>query len=102
MTLTLGDYGVIGGMLLAFCGAITFTARAQTRRIEVVELQVVSKVSHDDWVRVMGSLQNRQEQMSGQLSELIGKVDGSIGMTGAMNRLADAMTKQAQRTEGGR
>ena len=66
-TLTLGDYGVIGGMLLMFCGAITtltlFTARMQARRIEVVEK------------RTDGQLIDVHHKFDGQVGDLAERVD---------------------------
>lgn len=112
----LGSFGVglmgfIWGLLKTYAGRVqaeTEKVAAEVRSLRDVmsddirkldeRLRIVetTKVSHADWVRVSTSQLNRMNRLSEQLAEVSGKIDASIGMAGAVNRIASAIEKQAE------
>jgi hypothetical protein len=72
---------------------VTEDVRSLDERLRHVE---ANKVSHADWVRVSTSQLNRMNRLSEQLAEVSGKIDASIGMGGAVNRIASAIEKKLE------
>ena len=54
------------------------------------------KVSHTDWVRVTQSQLSRQNRMSEQLAELSGKLDATIGISGGLKRIGEALERRME------
>lgn len=104
IALELGDYAVIGGMIL-MCLSLPMTLmiynlRVLSRRIELVEERIekvgTTRVGHEQWLRIVASQQNRLNAMATQLSELGGKLDASFSIGTGLNRVASAIEKQQE------
>ena len=112
MTLSVGDYVLLVAILSLPTGLIAIylrAIRAEAIRFQVVvqkrldeherRLQVVEqhKVGHADWVRVTTSQQHSLDITRELVRELGGKLDASIGISGSLKRVADALRDQTGR-----
>ncbi len=103
VSLGLGDYTVIAGMLAATTGSLLFYLKTLTRRVEVVERRAdkvtEDKVDRRDWLREALSTRAKVDHLSEQLVGIDRKLDAEWGMAAAVNRVADriaaAMEKNA-------
>jgi len=115
LSLGLGDYGIIGGMIAVTLSIPTTllvltlrslgervgkmeTGKADRNHIERIETRVEKieqgKVNTRDWLRVAASQTNRQNRMSEQLSELGAKLDATLGIGAHLGRLTQAVERQ--------
>jgi len=120
--MTAGNWIALGSLTVAFAGLMWAMLSALSRRMAgetaKVSLAVVAlgeklgsqiediddrlrlvesgKVSHQDWVRVATSQLNRMNRISEQISEMAGRIEATIGMGGAINRIASAIEKQVE------
>jgi len=117
--MTASDYLAIAGLLAVMMGApmaimvtvlkgIRTDAREIAQRLDrqfagieqrVRELEA-GKVSHADWVRVTTSHLNRLNSLSGQMAELSGKIDGSLGLGAGVMRIATALERKTEGHDG--
>jgi len=93
--LGLGDYAVIGGMMAAINGVVLAYVRSVSGRVDRMEVRVQKveqeKVSQKDWLRIVASQANRQNEMGRMLAEMSGKLDATLGITAGLNRIAEAV-----------
>lgn len=105
MALELGDYAVIGGMLVAIATITTklmsFYLKSLNERITVVETRVREvedkKVDKRDWLRDLISTRSKIDKVSEQIAGVHSKLDAEFGIAAAMNRLADSVGKMTER-----
>lgn len=113
ITLTLGDFAAIAGLLATIVGVPSMLAAAYLkrhaqdlaaigRRVGRVEGQVLDltkeKVDVKAWAREMISTRSKVDAVLRQLAELGGKLDGSVGIAGAIKDLGQQIR---QATEAG-
>jgi len=102
--MTATDYLAIAGLLAGFValpgaviGASLRGLHKELARMDERLLNVETvKVSHEDWVRVCASQNNRMNRISEQLAELCGKMDATFGIPTGLNRIAKALETQTE------
>ena len=99
--LTLGDYSILA---LLFGGPLTlqvFVLKGLHRRVDVVESRVrdleKSKLGRIDWLREVGTTRRKMDALAEQLAAIGGRLDAEFGMRAVLGRLADAMTRLAEK-----
>jgi len=122
--LNAGDYLAIAGLLGAFVGVPAAILLGMLKRMESSQVRFRDemradqhtfrnemrgdlqrledrigeveggKVSQSDWLRVTTSHLNRLNSLSMQLSELGGKIDGSMGIGAGVMRIASALERK--------
>lgn len=123
--MTAGNWIALGSLMVTFAGFMYAVLGAFTRRVsnetskvsmaveslrqtmgreiadldERLRLVETGKVSHQDWVRVATSQLNRMNRISEQISEMAGRIEATIGMGGAINRIASAIEKKVHDDE---
>ena len=102
--MTATDYLAIAGLLAGFVAlpgaVIGVSLRGLHKELGRMDERLVNveqgNVSHADWVRVCASQNNRMNRVSEQLAELSGKIDATIGILPAVNRIAKALETHAE------
>lgn len=112
VSLSLSDFAVIGGMLLAMTTALLFNIKTLNRRVEAVEQHARDvndkveersreledkKVDKKDWLRVTLSTRQKVDHLGEQLLKIESKLDADFGMSAAVNRLADGVIKAMEK-----
>lgn len=101
VTLELGDYAMLGTMIVVTAGLTTTLLLANikglARRIDVVEDRVASieksKADKHEWARETLQARHKMEKLSAQVERVDAKLDGNFGVAANIARLVDEMTK---------
>jgi len=113
LSLGLGDYAIIGGMLAIPVTLVIFNLRSLGERVGKVEREKASldhvlrvetrvqdmetrKVGVKDWVRIVASQTNRANRIAEQLATIEGKLDAQMGIGGQLRRIAEAVEKKPE------
>ncbi len=121
MTLTLGHYGLlvaivglplglVGLYLRALAANVRDYQRTTSQRLDghkthmenqEARLRAVEqgKVSHADWVRVVTSQQHSLDTTRELVREMAGKLDATLGISGSLNRVANAIERKTEAPE---
>lgn len=104
VTLQLSDFGVIGGMMLAFASVNLWNNRALALRVQRAETRLdamqESKVGKMDWLRESRSTREKVDYGIEQISALIGRLDGMEASTAASHRVAKAVEDLVRQSNG--
>ena len=107
VSLTLGDYAVIGGMLMVMTTTLLFNLKTLTRRVEVVETRIGQvendrveierhKVDKVEWARETMNARKEIGQLAGGMRRVEGKLDVNFGMSAAITGLTAELAKQRE------
>ena len=111
ISLGLGDYAVIGGMLIALGGLMTTVMMSNVKtlatRIERAETQIdrvddrvakVEKAKADkhEWARETLLARSKMEKLSGQIGRVDAKLDANFGIAASVRQLADEIVRLGQ------
>jgi len=109
ITLSLSDYGVLGGMLTAATAVLATLllaqAKGQNRRIDVVEASVrdleKNKADKHEWAREALVTRNKLDDVNRAMARIEGKIDTSFGVAAAVSRIAEELKKSRENGHGG-
>lgn len=91
---------VAGWLLKNAMGRFTDRLERAEARIEKTEQAIETKVSDEEWLREVMRLRNQVEKMSDKLATLDGKLDSTLQVAMAVNRLADSVDRQTRGDDG--
>ena len=124
VALELGDFAVIGALLLGSTSLVLFGVKmvarnlekvetrveavekdkASGRRMQVVEVKVEGledkKVNQGEWLRESRSTRAKIDHVGEQVSEMSGKLDAQMGIGAGINRLAENLATIAEKING--
>lgn len=103
MALTGVDYtflAVLNGVPLTL---LLILLRNNTRRIDRIETRLDevedNKVAKRDWMRESISTRDKVDQAIERLAGIDSKLDAEFGMSAALNRVADSMSRLAEKKQ---
>jgi len=104
ISLGLGDYGVIGGMMAGVTGILLANVRLLGKRIDTIEARVgemdKGKADKLDWARETMMARGKMARVGEQIAKLDGKLDANFGLGAVITRLTEELAKRRETPNG--